>query len=375
MHTPAYDAISRQSWAQPLRIDIAAGIIRLRVDSGGVFHIVYVNRGLEPGVYHVRSDDQGSTWSEPAWLDPDIPPTHTPTALNFEPDESGGLHAVWFYGPLDEAARPDWVRYVNSLDGGNTWSAPFTIDQFSQEGEHNLTVAGPIMTVTGRTVHVIWAAGSLPYRYHRFSPDAGQSWSPPRRIFGELHGQAGDGFAVDGAGRVHFLGQIRYPVGIYHSIFDAGRWSSPSLLYQIAQGDFGEVSGDRIHAHGLNPVVRAGNQLVLTFGDGPADPNRRLFAMHRTLADVMPSELRPMPQPATRIVDEPGPTLEGPTPEPSVTMPASSYDVAGQPPGSVPPPNQPLRVALIPTLLLIVGTVAVRLFSGRLRRSLSRLFR
>lgn len=365
---PAHNALSAQNWAQPLQIDIPAGIVRLRVDSKGIIHILYVNRGEEPGVYYVRSEDQGKRWSEPAWLDPDILSAHTPIGINFELDEADGLHAVWMYGGIDVTTTPDWVRYIHSLDGGNTWSTPFLIDQYNQEGEHNLTAAGPKMIVQGHTVHVIWAAGELPYRHHRFSTDAGQTWSPPRRIFGELHGQAGDGLAVDGAGRVHFLGQIRYPMGIYHAFWDQTQWTLPSLVYLIAQQDSVVEIGNRIHAHDLVPAVRAGNQLVLIFGDGPNDPNRRLFAMYRILGDLSPLETVPTPLPTFTPVPVPSVIPEGPTPMPTVRATTPLFDTAAaQPLAPVPGPNTTLQVALVPTLLLLGSTVVLRWLSKRKR--------
>jgi hypothetical protein len=361
-HTPATNALSAQNWAQPLQIDIPARIVRLRVDSRGVFHILYINREEEPGVYYVRSEDQGRTWSEPTWLDPDILPDHIPDDLNFELDETDGLHAVWFYGALEQTARPDWVRYSHSLDGGNTWSLPFMIDQYVEEGEHNLTFAGPKMIVQGRTVHVIWAAGKLPHRFHRFSTDAGQTWSLPKWIFGDLHGQAFDGLAVDGAGRVHFIGQIRYPVGIYHSYWDQTQWTPPSLVYLIAQEDSADGFGDRVHAHHTLPVIRAGNQLVLTFADGPADPNRRLFEIHRTLDDVSPLEPMPTPAPTATPVPLPSPTSKRPTPGPTATMTRPSFDIAAAPPlADIPRPDLAFWFALVPALLLLGGIVIIRL--------------
>ena len=359
-HGPANNALSARNWTQPVQIDIPARTLHLRVDSRGVLHIVYINQMEASGVYYVRSEDQGKTWSGPAWLDPDILPDHIPDSLSFELDEAGGLHAVWFYGALDQDSRPDWVRYAHSLDGGDTWSAPFLIDQHVEERGHSLTVAGPIMIVAGQSVHVIWAAGNLPYRYHRFSTDAGQSWSQPRRLFGDLHGQAFDGVTVDGAGRVHFFGQIRYPQGIYHSYWDSSQWTTASLVYLIAQAGSEEAIGERIHAHHTHPVVRAGNQLVLTFGDGPADPGRRLFAMHRTLDDIAPLAAMPTPAPA----ETPAPTsgLAPGQPIPTVTATAPLFDpAAAGSVGPVPSPNRPLRVALLPTLLLLVGTVAIRM--------------
>jgi hypothetical protein len=329
--------------------------------------MLYINQTEEEaGVYYIRSEDRGITWSEPKWLDPDILPGHIPDSLNFELDENDGLHAVWFYGARDENERPDWVRYAHSLDGGLTWSTPFMIDQYNEETNHKLTSASPVMIVQGQTVHVIWAAGSSPYRNHRFSTDAGRTWTASVHIFGELHGQAFDGLAVDGSGRVHFFGQIRYPMGIYHAYWDQTRWSTPSLVYLVAEEGSEEGIGDRVHAHHTLPVIRAGNQLVLTFADGPADPNRRLFVMYRTLDDILPLENIPTPDPTATPVQETSLTPKQPTPMPSQTATAPSLESAeAQPLGRVPGPDLAIRVALIPTLLVLAGTMIIQFLFKR----------
>ena len=360
-HAPANDAIPAQNWAQPQRIDIPSRTLHLRIDSRGIFHIVYLNQSEEAGVYYIRSEDQGMTWSEPVWIDPDILPGHIPDSLSFELDETDGLHVVWFYGADDRDARPDWVRYAHSLDEGQTWSAPLLIDKFDEESEHYLTVAGPKMIIQGHTVHVIWAAGELPYRYHRFSTDAGRTWSASRQLFGELHGQAFDGLAVDRTGRVHFFGQIRYPLGIYHAYWDQNHWTPPSLVYFIAQEGSEEGIGDRVHAHHTLPVVRAGNQLVLTFADGPADPNRRLFVMHRTLDDIPPLESMPTLAPTATPVPVLRSTPVITTPMSMLITTAPVFDpAADQPLGDVSRPDSTIWVALVPSLLILGGTVVVR---------------
>jgi len=365
-HAPASSALSAQNWAQPIQIDIPAKTLILRVDSKNVFHILYTNQVEEPGVYYVSSKDRGTTWSDPVWLDPDILPNHVPDSLNFEIDETDGLHAVWVYGALDQNSRPDWVRYIHSLDGGNIWSTPFMIDQYMQESEHNLTFAGPKMVVAGQTVHVVWAAGSLPYRYHRFSTDAGQTWSGPRRLFGDLHGQAFDGLAVDRAGRVHFIGQIRYPQGIYHAYWDQNQWTPPSLIYLISQDGSEAGMGNRVHAHHTHPVVRAGNQLVLTFADGPADPNRRLFAMHRTLDDLLPLEPVPLPTLAATPVLKSGKLIGLDANKPTAMTQSSSPNPADtQAFSQTPRPDNAIIYALFPTLLLLGGFAFIRLMLKR----------
>jgi hypothetical protein len=366
-YAPANNALSAQNWAKPMQINVPARLVYLRVDWRGVFHILYINQiDEEAGVYYIRSEDRGITWSEPVWLDPDILPGHIPDSLSFELDENGGLHAVWFYGGREVGAESDWVRYDHSLDGGHTWSAPFTIDRHIEGSDHNLTTASPNMIVQGQTVHIVWAAGSLPYRNHRFSTDAGRTWSAPVQIFGELHGQAFDGLAVDRSGRVHFFGQIRYPVGIYHAYWDQTRWSKPSLVYLIAEEGSEDGFGDRVHAHHTLPVIRAGNQLVLTFADGPADPNRRLFVMYRTLDDILPLEPVAMPVAVTTPVTASSPTPTDPTPTPIRTPTVQSFDPAEvQPLGRVPGPDLAIRVALVPTLLVLGGMLIIQLLFKR----------
>ncbi|MEW6403831.1 MAG: sialidase family protein [Chloroflexota bacterium] len=366
-YAPANNALSAQNWAKPIQINVVARPLYLRVDSSGVLHILYTNQTEETGVYYIRSEDRGITWSEPVWLDPDILPDHVPDSLNFELDENDGLHAVWWYGGLEQS-RPDWVRYAHSLDGGHTWSSPFLIDQYREETDHNLTNASPRMIVQGQTVHVIWAAGSLPYRYHRFSADAGLTWSEPVQILGELHGQAGDGLAIDSSGRVHLFSQIRYPMGIWHSYWDQTRWSKPSLVYLIAEEGSEESIGDRVHAHDTLPVLRAGSQLVLTFADGQADPNRRLFVVYRSLEDIMPLETMATPVPTATTVPTSSPTPWQPAPMTSQIAAAPSPESAEvQPVGRVPGPDLTIRVALVPTLL-VLGVTMIFQFLNRRRQ-------
>jgi hypothetical protein len=352
-YAPANNAVSAQNWAKPIRINVPARIVYLRVDSGGVLHMLYIDQTETAGVYYIHSEGWGITWSEPVWLDPDILPNHIPDSLSFDLDENDGLHAAWFYGTREQGEIPDWVRYTHSLDGGHTWSAPFLIDRHDEETDHRLTVPSPVMIVQGETVHIIWAAGSSPYRYHRISYDAGRTWSEPVHIFGELHGQAFDGLAVDGAGRVHFFGQIRYPMGIFHAYWAQNEWSQPALVYLISED--GSSLGDHVHAHHTLPVVRAGNQLVLTFADGPADPNRRLFVMYRMLDDILPLESVPTPVPTATPVPMSTPTPRQPTPLATPTTTAPSLEVAEvQPLEPVPAPDLAIRVALVPTLLILL---------------------
>jgi hypothetical protein len=368
-YAPAYGPISARTWAPRVRIGVPARQLHLRIDAAGVLHMVYINQTEDPGVFYIRSEDHGATWSEPIWLDPDILPAHIPNSLSFELDSTGGLHAAWFYSQTDFTTKPDWVRYTHSFDGGNTWSSPFLIDHLDAAAEYDLDHASPIMTVQGQTVHVIWAAGHLPYRQHRFSTDAGRTWSPRRQIFGELHGQAFDGFAIDGAGRVHFVGHIRYPMAIYHAYWDQMQWTQPSLIYLIQAGDAQadaqdatveevEAVGETIAAHDTHLVVRAGNQLVLTFGDSPGNAHRRLFVMHRILDDIAPLATAPTPTPMATPTLAPSSTPALPT-----RTPTPAFDpAAAQPLDHTPGWNLAIWMAILPALAVLAGIVVAQLW-------------
>jgi hypothetical protein len=360
---PAYDATSAQNWQQPLLLKVPADRIYLEVDGKDFLHILYVKfLGQEQGLYYMRSEDKGANWSKPVWLDPDILFDNVPKDVNFEMDESGGLHAAWYYTPRTDLGG-DWVRYIHSADGGNSWSRPFTIDRLDQATVNNgiqLSAAGPIMAVQGQNVLIIWAGGKLHYRNYRFSTDAGETWSEPTRFWGELNGQAGDGIAVDSANRIHYFTQVRFPKGIYHVIWENGQWHRPELIYLIQYGSEDQVS-NQIEAHGTNPAIRAGNQLLLAFADPPPEVDRKLFFMTYSLDDIAPMETALIPTPQLTLTVVLSPTLTSQS-TPMAT-PRSLIDSTIV--GVVPSPGNTLWSGLLPTLLLIGVMILFRLLRSR----------
>lgn len=369
MRAPAANALSSHQWPEPQSVRIPGKQVRLLIDQANVMHLLYGRIASEArGVYYTRSDDFLETWSQPLWLDPDILPGFMAGRLQFEMDDNGGLHALWHYAGFVSVGG-DWVRYAHSLDGGATWSVPFTIDKVIQGADYELSAASPILAVSGETVHAVWAGGSLHYRNHRISTDSGRTWGPSRRIFGELNGQAFEGLTVDGAGRVHYLGQIRFPMAIYHAIWDHGQWTRPEIVYLISLSSTDPI-GDRVPAHHTLATVRAGNQLVLTFTDNPSDPQRRLFAIFRQLDNVAPatSIATPTATATPQVSETPAPTMVAPTPVASV--PAATLEaISALPPTDIGRPDQAIWVSMILPLTLLVGIAGVWLFSRHRKES------
>ena len=363
---PAHDALSAQQWLNPYRMDIPAYRVKLKIDSENRLHLIYGDfYGQEPGVYYMRSEDGAATWTPPIWLDPDIPTNRAPFDLALALDDAGGVHAAWNYLDFDQGLI-EALRYVHSRDGGDNWDFPIEIDE-PDESSGELRNARPGLIAQGQNVHIIWAGTEDTNREHRFSTDAGQTWSVPIRVFGGLHGEAiGDGLAIDSSGRVHFMGQIRWPQGLYHAYWDQNYWSVPSLIYLIAQGDKEEL-GDRIHAHHVRLAIRNGNQLVTTFTNPPAESESvALYAMHRTLDDVAPLAAVATPTPKPLVTPTPLTADATPTPLAVSFIPTRSRIIEAAPElTSAPAPTYPLWLGLTPVLVLLGGAIVFQLVRKR----------
>lgn len=353
MNAPAHDTPSAKRWSDPVCIDLPAFRGEMQVDSRGTIHLLSADFYGRPGVYYTRSEDGGNSWSPAAWLDPHIPPDHAPLDIKIAQDEAGNLHAAWHYLNL-EANLGGPVYYAHSLDGGASWSTPISIDD-PDESADEVRMARPGIVTQGQTVHIIWAGTARTNREHRYSTDAGLSWTDSTRIFGDLHGQAaGDGLAVDGAGQIHFVSNIRHPLTIWHSYWDGDHWT-----------DLVPASDAFPKAHYVRLVVRAGNQLVMTFT--PNSQRDALYAMYRTLSDVSVVAAQPTPVPSSESLPEAfvatDRELLGST---STSAALRIEDSSSQPLAGPESPSSQIWLGIAPALLLLIGIGAFQVLRKRI---------
>ncbi len=352
-----------RAWSEPVRVEVSAYQAYLNSDPADTLHLIYSTYfGRDRGVFYSRSDDQGSNWSTPQALDPTILPNYSPHSLEVAVGELGDIHVVWFDMDTD-TFRSDTglVQYIHSLDGGKTWSQPFLVAGGLSGDPSLLGFAYPLIALTGEKVVLIWAEGELPYRKSRFSPDYGTNWTPSENIqsFGDLHGQAFDSLTVDGEGRVHFFGDIRYPQGLYQAIWDRDRWFNPSMIYLIQPGVDGQSTSTSIHVHNVKSAVLLGNQLVVTLMDPPDAAQRRLFVINSVLKDV--SAEIPLPSPTLQVTATPTPTTT-PVTQPTNTAVWTNEMQAQSPP--IPEnlaPSGPIMVAVAISGILLIGIFIYRL--------------
>lgn len=386
MRANVFDAVNdaARAWSEQENIDGDVFEVTLLADDAAL-HIVYSQYfSGRRGIFHRSSEDGGTTWTEAEQIDLDIPGNFAPQEFDVILDDAGGLHLVWFYTEPEEPGVPGRVvQYAHSLDGGANWSTPIVVDEESLlEGqEHSVFLPRPRITSDGETITIVWGAGSPGsiQRYYVVSADRGLTWTNRVRIdaYGRLNGQAGDALLTDSQGRIHHLAQIRYPQAIYQGVSEAGRWSPAKRVYQIKAGSDEPYTG--VHAHNIDAVLRAGNELAMFFTPPPTnDEEIQLYVMQTTVEDLPGQELPAFDPAAVRLqsvlATQDETAADGPSQQPPPDQPPSpdeleqalinitaAYDASNSIEVNASQVGRQISqwIAVLPTILLVAGILAV----------------
>jgi hypothetical protein len=351
-HAPAWKADSGHAWSKPIALstDSARSMYESHIvaDATGGLHVLYATRFKEPGVYYTRSLDGGINWQSAIRLSAPLEEPETSVShVQIITDQAGRLHAVWQTNQQQGYGQA--VYYARSVNGGEEWSPPLLIAYREPE---DFSVDWPYLTAVGESVlHLIYSDGPRPWRFHRLSTDAGETWSEPTHILTELEGTAGYTIPVaDAAGQVHLLIDMRTIEtqigGIYYARWLGDQWSQPEPVL-VSDPILGS-------AHFMAAALRLGNELHIVWNDIAGGD---IGYMQGVISAVTPlSPLAPpseTPTPVTPTATKPVPAVI--TPEPKATAEPVTFTFT-DPPLTL-TTNIPLILGSGTALLLVAGVV------------------
>ncbi len=316
------NASLKSEWTPPLQLSADETIASdpvIAVDSSGTIYVIFavsINEGR--GLYLVKSQDRGNTWSNPTMIfdgaaaewEMVAHPRLTITA-------PGRLHLDWLQRPGSNLNNQDSMYYSFSEDGGENWTTAQLVDSASQE---QLPILWhDIRALEGGLVHRIWqdwSPGRLAL-WHQYSSD-GVNWREPSLI-GSFDGLSTiSTMALDKAGDPHLLYTFRdtnqedgVGTSLRHWVWQGVSWQEEEVL---------RVDDDVMTRIQALAAISVGEQLgVLIAGKSSSELQQSQLLF--TLREIEVDNDRPIPPPLPTETPAPSPTPAATlTPEPTPTM-------------------------------------------------------
>lgn len=234
--------------------DYTQRVPSLAIDANNGLHLVWYGQDAgsaaadERQIKYVRSTDGGATWSP--WQNIALVPGYT-TALTLWQEHpiiyaagNGKLYIAW-QGRDATYLNDSQVKFIQSTDGGLTWSAwrninPATGRYFSRPS----LVASP----NGNTLYLAAYSGTaaaFAQLVWSTSTDGGTTWSPWSAISASDQDQRHFSWVVDSTERVHVVWRQRpngaidpMPTQIHYAVWANNRWSTPTVVAPSASYQF-----------------------------------------------------------------------------------------------------------------------------------------
>lgn len=338
----------------------------IQIDAVGTLYVTYaVPQNEDRGIYLVKSENSGDTWSPPiqlldaaaaGWQMVDQPQL---ALVNPEM-----MHAIWIHHLLPDGTSPQALAYARSVDGGETWSEPVLV-------EERAVYMAQLAAMDERSVHLAWLEmvdGRLSL-FHQYSIDGGFNWSDPAVVF-TPDATGGPFTLLSAPDGLHLLQLAQTIVDdrqvLLEWLWDGARW-------RTAQG--ATLTHGVAKALGVTAVADPNGRLGVLYDNhlllDSGEPQLQYVIAYTERAWETPSVL-PTPLPTLTPTPPPQPT-DTPTPLPSPTpTPAFSRtedNNAGFSIGGVNTESSSgiLIISLIPALLIIVIAFVVGLRIARSR--------
>jgi hypothetical protein len=301
-------AVQATAWSQPIVIGerpLTPSLAKMVGDEQGNLVVLFSGNLDGPGLFMIRSLDNGETWGSPAPVFLTYDRAHRPFVMAMSWGESGNLHLVWHV--VNERGHSANGYYAQmDLENGR-WSKPILID----EGigvEAGMGVMNPaIIEYNGKIIvaynNGIPPDGVPPTNYYRISEDNGQTWTERSRISREHVGRNGElSFVVDSNNQLYLFFGGRIPLtganathGMWYVTWQGGHWSGSE---SVVSG----LGGAGFDPYDARAVIASGNRLLATWRTDPGNSRPGVWFAH-TVLNAPAVEPIPIPTPVTVMVD------------------------------------------------------------------------
>lgn len=350
--TPAYVAGNSAGFGPGFEI---IGAIATNRD-GNEITVIFSGRQNGNGLYFTSSSDGGNTWTVPypIYLTGDESMIVTDPKLYV--GESGLAHAAWATFLETGFGGPGY--YANFDAQTKTWSEPMELDVPG--------IRTPAVIETQGNVFVSYYHSNVNGHWWRRSGDNGETWSLPEQVSSRHVGTNGAlSFSLDGENVLHaFFGERINDQnhGIWHVTYTGATWTNPEAVVRGAQ------RRDKSGGNGFDPrsarsVIVNGNLALVAWGtDGFGGTNGAWFSYKRLTAPELPAVVLEAPTliPASTPTVVVAPTVGDLAVTESVD--ANGFDFQAEPPAFAQNPQTSIFIGVIPTLLLLIGTILIYFF-------------
>lgn len=351
-NAPVSMAGMASAWSLPIVIGRSASDPENAVfteDSQGNLFIVYASQAIGNGLYVVKSENGGESWSAASPIYSARSAAPIISQIQTVEGKDGTLHLIWNVYNLLSQGRG--IYYSQSMDGSQ-WSEPILL----ADAQDGLGTQTPRLTEHNEMLIAFYNVSIKIVM--RISNDGGQTWGDPSFVFPRHVGVNGSlSLVTDSNNVLHlFFGQ-RIPGppdlhGMWHSTFVNNRWTEPEGIVK------GPKVLDLVGYSGFDPnaaraVVSQGNVLLVTWRTDPGSVGNGVWFSYKKL-DASELPVTPWPDLTSNVSD----TVPTENPDQILSTPVNEIvrntPLADEGPPTVLTPGSVLAITLVTVILFLV---------------------